>query len=65
MLISLLQDFCVYLNDGLHLSEKGSQLLFDLIKPHIDKLTSDLPTVWFPFWDEVDESNIEKSLLNF
>uniref|UniRef100_A0A2C9KZI4 SGNH hydrolase-type esterase domain-containing protein n=1 Tax=Biomphalaria glabrata TaxID=6526 RepID=A0A2C9KZI4_BIOGL len=57
-------DFSEYLSDGLHLSSKGSHLLFELLKPIITQLTSHLPVVWFPFHDRVDIDNLEKSLLN-
>nr|KAI8743987.1 putative isoamyl acetate-hydrolyzing esterase 1 [Biomphalaria glabrata] len=58
------EDFSEYLSDGLHLSSKGSHLLFELLKPIITQLTSHLPVVWFPFHDRVDIDNLEKSLLN-
>ena len=57
------QDFTPYLNDGLHLSASGSHLLFSLLKPVIDDITSDLPSIIFPYWDDVDTANPEKSLL--
>ncbi|KAH9524413.1 isoamyl acetate-hydrolyzing esterase [Bulinus truncatus] len=57
-------DYTIYLNDGLHLSEKGSQLLFDLLQPIIKQLTSHIPEVWFPSYDQVDLDNVDKSLLN-
>jgi len=57
------EDFTPYLNDGLHLSASGSQLLFSLLKPVVDHLTSDLPSIIFPYWDDVDPNNPEKSLL--
>ncbi|XP_050406651.1 isoamyl acetate-hydrolyzing esterase 1 homolog isoform X1 [Patella vulgata] len=49
------------LNDGLHLSTIGSRLLFKLLQPIVDKLTSDLP-MNYPLWDEVDYENPNSSL---
>jgi len=55
------EDFTSYLNDGLHLSPSGSQLLFKLLTPIVEKLTSDIPQVC-PYWADVDEADLEKSL---
>ncbi|ESP02992.1 hypothetical protein LOTGIDRAFT_111055 [Lottia gigantea] len=49
------------LGDGLHLSAAGGQLLFESLKPIIDKLTSNIETK-FPAWDEVDIQNPQLSL---
>ncbi|XP_071103083.1 isoamyl acetate-hydrolyzing esterase 1 homolog [Haliotis cracherodii] len=49
------------LSDGLHLSQKGSHLLFTLLQPIVDKLTSDV-VFKFPLWDELDYNNPEASL---
>ncbi|XP_005112072.1 isoamyl acetate-hydrolyzing esterase 1 homolog [Aplysia californica] len=57
------EDFTQYLNDGLHLSPSGSRLLFSLLQPIIERLTADLPLSIFPFYDQVDLDNLEKSLL--
>ncbi|KAK0059383.1 isoamyl acetate-hydrolyzing esterase 1 [Biomphalaria pfeifferi] len=57
-------DFTLYLNDGLHLSGKGSELLFDLLQPLLKQLTSDVPQVWFPAYDQVDLENVDQSLLD-
>ncbi|CAG5117182.1 unnamed protein product [Candidula unifasciata] len=57
------EEYASYLCDGLHLSQRGSKLLFDLLRPIIEKLTAQLPAAWFPFWDEIDVNNVEKSLL--
>jgi len=54
------EDFSVYLNDGLHLSTTGSQLLFSLLRPHIDALTSHLPML-FPYWDQVNTEDPQQS----
>lgn len=55
------EDFSGYLNDGLHLSPLGSRLLFDLLNPIVEKLTSDLPQVC-PYWADVDAADLETSL---
>ncbi|XP_067687623.1 isoamyl acetate-hydrolyzing esterase 1 homolog [Haliotis asinina] len=47
--------------DGLHLSQTGSHLLFTLLQPVIDKLTSDV-VFKFPLWDKVDYMNPKVSL---
>ncbi|XP_046549695.1 LOW QUALITY PROTEIN: isoamyl acetate-hydrolyzing esterase 1 homolog [Haliotis rubra] len=47
--------------DGLHLSQTGSHLLFTLLQPIVDKLTSDV-VFKFPLWDEVDYMNPKVSL---
>ncbi|BFZ06312.1 hypothetical protein BsWGS_09351 [Bradybaena similaris] len=57
------EEYASYLCDGLHLSRHGSRLLFDLLRPVIEKLTAQLPTTLFPSWDEIDPDNLEKSLL--
>ena len=56
------QNWESFLNDGLHLSTPGSELLFNLLQPLIDKLVADIP-IKFPFWDEVDTKNISTSLV--
>ncbi|KAK7502481.1 hypothetical protein BaRGS_00006434 [Batillaria attramentaria] len=49
--------------DGLHLSQSGSKHLFDLLKPVMEQLTSNLP-MKFPLWDQVDIENPKSSLLS-
>lgn len=44
------------LNDGLHLSPLGSEFLFELLKPSINKLTSELP-MQLPLWADIDNQN--------
>ncbi|XP_012944695.1 isoamyl acetate-hydrolyzing esterase 1 homolog [Aplysia californica] len=58
------EDFSGFLVDGLHLSHSGSRLLFSQLQPIIDRLTADLPMPIFPFKDDVDLDNLEKSLLS-
>ena len=48
------------MNDGLHYSAKGSQLVASLVGPHIDALTSQLPLI-APLWSEVDIENPENT----
>ncbi|KAL8584901.1 hypothetical protein ACOMHN_043538 [Nucella lapillus] len=50
------------LNDGLHLSESGSRLLFDLLLPTLDQLMEDVP-IKFPAWDEVNMDDLKQSLV--
>ena len=38
-----------FLSDGLHLSGKGNQFLAELLQPHIEDLTNNLP-VNLPLW---------------
>lgn len=47
--------------DGLHLSQVGSHLLFDLLKPVVDQLTFDLPMI-YPDWKDVDVDNLATCL---
>lgn len=49
------------LNDGLHFSSLGSEFLFDQLKPHVDKLTSDLP-LQLPYWADIDNNNPHAAL---
>ena len=50
------QDWSSMLNDGLHLSPRGSEFLFSLLKPHITKATDHLPLM-YPDWKDVDNEN--------
>lgn len=52
------------LNDGLHLSPEGSSHLFDILKPHVSHLTSDL-TVKLPYWDDIDNNAPNAILDNY
>ncbi|XP_060077329.1 isoamyl acetate-hydrolyzing esterase 1 homolog [Ylistrum balloti] len=56
-----LQDWQQLLNDGLHLSTRGSELLFNLMKPFVVKLTSEIEAK-FPDWKDVDNTNPDASL---
>ncbi|GAB1599931.1 Hypothetical predicted protein [Argonauta hians] len=49
------------LNDGLHLSNKGSSFLFSLLHPIIEELTKDLPFI-LPYWRDVDPNNLDMLL---
>lgn len=55
------ENWASFLNDGLHLSTKGSVFLDSLLWPRVEKLTESLPMI-LPAWDEVDYKNPEKSL---
>lgn len=57
----LQQNWQETLSDGLHLSMVGSHLLFDLLKPVVDQLTSELPMI-YPDWKDVDVDNLANSL---
>lgn len=46
------------LNDGLHLSSRGCEYLFDLLKPVVTKITAELPML-YPDWKQVDTNNPE------
>ncbi|RUS69497.1 hypothetical protein EGW08_022744 [Elysia chlorotica] len=56
-------DYQKYLSDGLHFSVKGSQLLFSLLWPIVQDLTSDLPELLFPRWDAINAADVKGSLL--
>ncbi|XP_052824707.1 isoamyl acetate-hydrolyzing esterase 1 homolog isoform X1 [Octopus bimaculoides] len=49
------------LNDGLHLSNKGSCFLFSLLLPLVEELTKNLPFI-LPYWADVDPNNLEMLL---
>ncbi|KAL3837171.1 hypothetical protein ACJMK2_022547 [Sinanodonta woodiana] len=55
------EDWKSCLNDGLHLATRGSLLLFDLLQPILDKLTSELPMI-YNLWSEVDNENPNATL---
>ena len=59
--VSYVQDWQDALCDGLHLSPAGSQLLFFLLRPVVDSLTSELPMI-YPDWKEVDINNLTECL---
>lgn len=49
------------LNDGLHLSTEGSEFLFELLKPVVDKHIQDLPMI-YPYWADIDNANPTEEL---
>nr|XP_022302463.1 isoamyl acetate-hydrolyzing esterase 1 homolog [Crassostrea virginica] len=55
------EDWQDALCDGLHLSSAGSQLLFYLLRPVVDSLTSELPVI-YPDWKDVDINNLTECL---
>ncbi|KAM4693501.1 isoamyl acetate-hydrolyzing esterase 1 homolog [Discoglossus pictus] len=56
------QDFRVYLSDGLHLSDKGSQFLETHLWEILEKKISALPFI-LPYWNDINNVNPEASLL--
>lgn len=54
-------DWKSMLNDGLHLSNKGSHFLFSLLRPIVGKHTSHLPFK-LPYWGDVDPENLNSLL---
>ncbi|GCC23898.1 isoamyl acetate-hydrolyzing esterase 1 homolog isoform X3 [Chiloscyllium punctatum] len=54
------QDFCSYLSDGLHLSEKGNTFLETHLWALLVKKTERLPMI-LPHWSNVDHLNPEAS----
>ncbi|KAK3106321.1 hypothetical protein FSP39_017670, partial [Pinctada imbricata] len=55
------EDWRKMLNDGLHLSPRGSELLFCLLKPHVTKATGHM-TMIYPDWKDIDNGNPELAL---
>ncbi|XP_063170382.1 isoamyl acetate-hydrolyzing esterase 1 homolog [Candoia aspera] len=56
------QDFCCYLSDGIHLSEKGNTFLANQLWTLLGKRLSALPQL-LPCWRDVDHLYPEASLL--
>ncbi|KAM6460230.1 isoamyl acetate-hydrolyzing esterase 1 homolog [Liasis olivaceus] len=56
------QDFCCYLSDGIHLSEKGNTFLANQLWTLLEKRSSTLPEL-LSCWRDVDLLNPEASLL--
>lgn len=52
------KDWESMLNDGLHLSPQGSEFLFELLKPVVNKITAGL-SMLYPDWHTVDNENPE------
>ena len=48
--------------DGLHFNETGHQLVYQKLKEKISPIMDQLPMV-FPDWLDIDQDNLEKSLL--
>ncbi|MEQ2164882.1 isoamyl acetate-hydrolyzing esterase [Goodea atripinnis] len=57
-----LQDYTVYLSDGLHLSEKGNQFVAQHLWSLLAGRVAHLPFI-LPYWGDVDAKNPESSLL--
>ena len=60
-LMCLFQNWGDMLNDGLHLSTEGSDFLFELLKPVLEKHTRDLPML-YPYWADIDNENPSEEL---
>ncbi|XP_007439279.1 isoamyl acetate-hydrolyzing esterase 1 homolog [Python bivittatus] len=56
------QDFCCYLSDGIHFSEKGNTFLANQLWTLLEKRSSTLPEL-LSCWRDVDHLNTEASLL--
>ncbi|TRY85963.1 hypothetical protein DNTS_015372 [Danionella cerebrum] len=56
------KDFSVYLSDGLHLSDKGSQFVSEHLWTLLEKRVAELPFI-LPYWGDVDPKSPETSLL--
>ena len=46
--------------DGLHFSPEGAQFYYELLKPHLEHLTYDIPTM-LPLWRDYDTPGSENS----
>lgn len=61
-LYSALQDYTVYLSDGLHLSARGNQFVAQHLWGLLESRVADLPFI-LPYWGDVDAKDPESSLL--
>lgn len=61
-LSSALQDYTVYLSDGLHLSARGNQFVAQHLWGLLESRVADLPFI-LPYWGDVDAKDPESSLL--
>ncbi|KAJ8387796.1 hypothetical protein AAFF_G00149450 [Aldrovandia affinis] len=57
------QDFSVYLSDGLHLSDKGSEFVCLHLWALLERKVDALPII-LPYWGDVDNDNPEASVLS-
>lgn len=57
-----LQDYTVYLSDGLHLSDKGNQFVAQRLWDLLESRVVHLPVI-LPYWGDIDASSPETSLL--
>lgn len=57
-----LQDYTVYLSDGLHLSERGNQFVAQHLWGLLESRVAHLPFI-LPYWGDVDPKSPESSLL--
>lgn len=58
------QDWREFLSDGLHLSQRGSRYLFDVVWPLVETRTAHLPLI-LPAWRDVNADCPDKSLLDW
>ncbi|XP_028809981.1 isoamyl acetate-hydrolyzing esterase 1 homolog isoform X2 [Denticeps clupeoides] len=56
------QDFTIYLSDGLHLSERGNQLVAEHLWNLLESRVAELPFI-LPYWGDIDPKSPETSLL--
>lgn len=61
-LLSALQDYTVYLSDGLHLSQRGNQFVAQHLWRLLESRVAHLPFI-LPYWGDVDPKSPESSLL--
>lgn len=61
--ICSLQDYTIYLSDGLHLSQKGNQFVAQNLWRLLESRVAHLPFI-LPYWGDVDPKSPESSLLS-
>lgn len=62
-LLSALQDYTLYLSDGLHLSQKGNEFVARHLWRLLEGRVAHLPFI-LPYWGDVDAKSPESSLLS-
>lgn len=62
-LFSPLQDYTIYLSDGLHLSQRGNQFVAQHLWRLLESRVAHLPFI-LPYWGDVDPKSPETSLLS-
>lgn len=61
--ICCLQDYTIYLSDGLHLSQTGNQFVAQHLWKLLESRVAHLPFI-LPYWGDVDPKSPESSLLS-